>query len=381
MAGHRFALRCAGVALVCWIGIGAGVAVAGQQTAKDAPPVSLSTLPSDPRIVYVGRVDRTDPAAPRFGYPGTGWTVRFQGPSLVMGVDSTSGTSALTLVLDGKQLPVAILENGANRVAVEVPATTWDSSSVVHTLDVVKRTETWQGVVTFRGLAMGTSTLLSAPRLPERKLMFLGDSVTCGTGINNNATCKNPVTDPSSDVYDSYGMLLGRRLDAQSELVCAGGKGLERDYKGHGIADGTLNAPQFLDLAVATDDPKGRVAWDTKSYLPDGIVVSLGTNDFSLEATKPLDEATWVGEYVALLKRLRAEYPQAVIFGTEGAIVTNPLLRKYIQEAVAKVNDPKIFWAESKHYPGNGCDGHPSREQHAHMAEDFQDVLREKLGW
>jgi lysophospholipase L1-like esterase len=298
-----------------------------------------------------------------------------------MGVESDSGNSALTLLLDGKQLSVAILEKGYNRVPIMVPGTTWESSKVSHTLEVLKRTETWQGVITFRGLSMGTSTLLSTPRLPERKLMFLGDSVTCGVGVNNDATCSNPVTDPSIDAYDSYGMLLGRKLDAQSQLVCYGGRGLERDYKGNGVAQGTLNGPQFLDLTIATDDPKGRVAWDSKNYTPDGIVVSLGTNDFNLEPTKPLDEAVWVGEYVALLKRLRAEYPEAVILGTEGAIVTNPLLRKYIQEAVATVHDPKIFWAESKHYPGNGCNGHPTREQHVHMAEDLQDVLREKLGW
>ncbi len=379
MTGRRFAVRLAGVVLGSLIGIGAS-AVA-QQTAKDSGPTGATTPASDSRIVYEGRVDRTVPDAPRFGYPGTGWTVRFQGPALTMGVESDSGNSALTLLLDGKQLSVAILEKGYNRVPIMVPGTTWESSKVSHTLEVLKRTETWQGVITFRGLSMGTSTLLSTPRLPERKLMFLGDSVTCGVGVNNDATCSNPVTDPSIDAYDSYGMLLGRKLDAQSQLVCYGGRGLERDYKGNGVAQGTLNGPQFLDLTIATDDPKGRVAWDSKNYTPDGIVVSLGTNDFNLEPTKPLDEAVWVGEYVALLKRLRAEYPEAVILGTEGAIVTNPLLRKYIQEAVATVHDPKIFWAESKHYPGNGCNGHPTREQHVHMAEDLQDVLREKLGW
>lgn len=378
MTGHRLVGRCAGVVLGGLVGMGA---LAGGQQTKDMGPAGVTTLPSDPRIVLIGRVDRTDPTAPRFGYPGTGWTVRFQGSSLTMGVDADSGNSALTVVLDGKQLPVAILEKGYNRVPIAVPATKWDSSGVSHTLEVLKRTETWQGLITFRGLGLGASTLLGAPPLPERKLMFLGDSVTCGVGVNNDATCSNPVTDPSIDAYDSYGMLLGRTLDAQSQLVCYGGRGLERDYKGNGVAQGTLNAPQFLDLAIATDDPKGRVAWDTKSYTPDGIVVSLGTNDFSLEPTKPLDEAVWVDEYVALLTRLRAEYPKAVILGTEGAIVTNPLLRKYIQEAVAKVHDPKIFWVESKHYPGNGCNGHPTREQHVHMAEDFQDVLREKLGW
>ena len=360
---------------------GGGLALAQQQVAG---PMEVMTSPSDARIVYEGRVDKTDPAKPRFGYPGTGWAIRFQGESVMVGVDSNSGTSALTVVMDGKQLPVEILVKGYNRFQVAAPATTpaaWDGLTVVHTLEVLKRTETWQGVVTFDDLMMGTSKLLSAPRLPERKLMFVGDSVTCGTGVNNNATCTNPVTDPSSDAYDSYGMLLGRRLDAQSQLVCAGGKGLERDYKGNGVAQGTINAPQFLDLTIAADDPKGRVVWDAKSYVPDGIVVSLGTNDFSLEDSKPLDEAVWVGEYVAFLKRLRAEYPKAVIMGTEGAIVTNPLLRQYIQQAVAQVHDPKTLWVESKHYPGNGCNGHPSREQHVHMAEDFEDVLRLQLGW
>ena len=149
MTGHRLVGRCAGVVLGGLVGMGA--LAAGQQT-KDMGPAGVTTLPSDPRIVLIGRVDRTDPTAPRFGYPGTGWTVRFQGSSLTMGVDADSGNSALTVVLDGKQLPVAILEKGYNRVPVAVPATTWDSSTVSHTLEVLKRTETWQGLITFRGL-------------------------------------------------------------------------------------------------------------------------------------------------------------------------------------------------------------------------------------
>jgi lysophospholipase L1-like esterase len=353
--------------------------VAAQQAATSSAPVA--TPASDPRIVLLGRVDKTDPSAPRLGYPGTGWEIRFVGASLGMDVESNSANSALTLVLDGKQLPPAILQQGQNQVEVKVPVTAWDSSQVAHTLQVLKRTETWQGVITFRGLTMDASRLLSAPQLPQRRLMFVGDSVTCGTGVNFNTTCTNPVTDPSSDAYDSYGMLLGRRLDAQVQLVCYGGRGLERDYRGKGVADGVLNAPQFLDLTIAGDDAKSRIVWNAKNYTPDGIVVSLGTNDFSLEATKPLDQAAWVADYVALLKRLRAEYPHAVVLATEGAIVTNPLLRQYIQQAVAIVHDPKILWTESKHYPGNGCNGHPSREQHVHMAEDFEDVLREQLDW
>ena len=358
-----------------WLAAGAGV-LAAQQV-----PVPDLIAADDPRIVLLGRVDRAVSAAPRFGYPGTGWTLRFQGTDLAFDVESDKDTAALTLVLDDKQLAPAILNKGMNRVPVLVPATTWNSSGVTHRLEVIKRTETWQGIVTLRGVSLGTATLLSPPQLPARKLMFVGDSVTCGSGVNNNATCKNPRTDPATDIYDSYGMLLARRFDAQVQLVCYGGRGLERDYKGHGEAEGVLNAPLFLDLAIPADAARDRAAWNFKSFTPEGIVVSLGTNDFSLESTKPLDGTLWVTEYVMFLKRLRAEYPQANIFATEGAIVTDPLLRKYIQEAVNKVHDKKIVWAEARHYPGNGCDGHPSREQHVHMADDLEVEMRGPLGW
>jgi len=82
-----------------------------------------------------------------------------------------------------------------------------------------------------------------------------------------------------------------------------------------------------------------------------------------------------------LLKTLRAEYPQATILATEGAIVTDPLLRKYLQEAVAQAADARIVWVKAEHYPGNGCNAHPTASQHMHMADDLEPVLRRGLGW
>ncbi len=251
-----------------------------------------------------------------------------------------------------------------------------------HTAEVYKRTETWQGIVTLSSIEVGADgALLSSPALPARKLMFIGDSVTCGAGVDNNPTCTETPQHPIGDAYHSYGMDLGRRLDAQTHLVCYGGRGLDRDYRGLGIADNVLNAPQFLDMSIAGDETANRSPWDYRRWTPDGIVVSLGTNDFNLQKTKPLDEETWVGDYAPFLKSVRAEYPNAEILVTEGAIVTNPLLRRYIQEAVARMKDPRIEWAQAEHYPGNGCNSHPTAAQHLRMADDLEPMLRSALGW
>jgi lysophospholipase L1-like esterase len=123
------------------------------------------------------------------------------------------------------------------------------------------------------------------------------------------------------------------------------------------------------------------VLWDANAYQPDGIVVSVGTNDFGLEKTQPLDATSWVADYVKLLRRLRAEYPAATILATEGAMVTDPRLRQYVQQAVADAHDPQIQWAKATHYPGSSCNGHPTAAQHLKMADDMEPQLRNALHW
>ncbi len=325
----------------------------------------------------IGQYDMRDRTAPRLGYPGSGFLLRFSGAALTAQISSDSDKSALTVVIDHAAPELRVLRRGTNDVAIES-----QSGSGPHIVEVYKRTETWQGIVTFLELRLGEGgELLDPPLLPRRKLMFIGDSVTCGAGIENNAECKADPDHPTSDAYDAYGMLLGRRLDAQSHLVCYGGRGLERDYRGLGIADGVVNIPQFYQLAVASDEPSGRVPWDASRWQPDAIIVSLGTNDFNLQKTKPLDEKKWVAEYVAFVHALRKNYRHSFIILTEGAIVTDPRLRRMVQDTVAKIRDKKVKYVPSTHYPGLACDAHPTRMEHGKIADDLEPLIRQTLNW
>jgi lysophospholipase L1-like esterase len=347
-------------------------AAAGQSGSEETP-----ILPDNPKLQIVGRYDGRDASHPRFGFPGGGVIFRFKGTAASLDVSIDSDKGALSVVVDHGAPAMHLLKKGDNIVVL---ASQLDDAA--HTVEVYKRTETVQGVLTIHSIRLGEGgSLLDPPGLPVRRLMFVGDSVTCGAGVNNNAVCKPDPLSPANDAYNAYGLVLGRRLDAQSHLVCYGGRGLERDYRGLGAEKGVLNAPQFIDLAVATDAPASRAAWDASRWQPDAIVVSLGTNDFNLQKTLPLNPKKWVDEYVAFVRTLRKEYPRASILLTEGAMVTDPLLRQMVQDTVARMHTNRVRYLAATHYPGNGCNGHPTRAQHLRIADDMEPELRRVLGW
>jgi lysophospholipase L1-like esterase len=347
-----------------------------QITEAPASPV-VKIAADDPQLQFLGQIDLSNPKHPRFAYPGTGLRLRFQGSSLSLHLSADSDKSALTVVIDHGDPQLQLLQKGDQTLVIARGL-----QPGPHMVEVYKRTETWQGIVTLLGIELPPEgALLSLPLLPTRKLMFIGDSVTCGSGVDDNSTCTSDPAHPASDAYHSYGMELGRRLDAQTHLVCYGGRGLDRDYRGLGIADNVLNAPQFIDLSIPADDTANRAPWDWSKWVPDGIIVSLGTNDFNLQKTRPLDDEAFVRDYARFLMTLRSRFPNAFIFATEGAIVTDPLLRRYVQDAVSRTNDARIQWVKANHYPGNGCDAHPTRVQHQQIADDLEPVLRKSLAW
>ena len=120
------------------------------------------------------------------------------------------------------------------------------------------------------------------------------------------------------------------------------------------------------------------------------MFVSLGTNDFNLGIGDFPAREDFIGAYVAFARRIRACHPRAAILVTEGAIVNDPedparpqktILRAYIAETALRLADPRISAVPSNHYPGNPFDAHPTGEQHAAIARDFEPVIRAAAGW
>ncbi|MBN2369664.1 MAG: xylan esterase [Vicinamibacteria bacterium] len=362
--------------------IAAVASIASVSFLLPAMPADVDDLvpANDPRIAVMGRVDAGAANRLRIGYPGVKLRVRFEGPSLAMRVASSTQNSHVGVSVDG----------GAPRV-LRLPQEETDVILVEglgagrHAVDVVHRTETWQGIVTVAGFRLPSGGRLLDPLpWPRRRMLFIGDSVTCGEGVDRTPDCKKDKFE-SSNADLSYGMLLARRFDAQCHLVSYGGRGLIRDWQGR---RDVLNAPQFFDMALPDESTKP--PWDHAAYAPDVVVVSLGTNDFNLALGDFPDREEWVGAYVLFARAIRARYPEAHVFLTEGAIVNDSVasgrtqktvLRGYIAETASRLADPRMHVFESRHYPGDACDAHPTGAQHAAMAGDIEPIIRAAVGW
>ncbi len=336
-----------------------------------ATPDTIS--PSDPRVQIIGRVDRTDPSHVRMMYPGITVRFRFTGDLAVVQLTSDSDDGYVTTIVEGTNPQVHRLAKGANEIAISAA----DLGPGPHTVTIVKRNGSWQGITTFDGLRFGTgASLVAPPPLPARKLLFIGDSVTCGEGIDNYPVCPGDVH-RSANAYDVYGMVLGRRLDAQSELVCYGGRGVVRDYLGHR----DMQAQQFFEYSIPSDDPAQRAKWIDDGWTPDAVIISLGTNDWNLQKSVPLSQDDFVTNYLGLVSDVRKHYPKTWIILTQGSIVSDPKLAEYVQATVTKANDPRVVWFASRPFPGSTCDAHPDKPQQQQMADDFEVELRKLLGW
>jgi len=334
-------------------------------------------LPTDPRIRIMGRV-AAEPRLLRFGYPGVKLFIEFEGTGLTLRAASNTGKSRLGLTLDGTLLGRVSVPS----IEAEVPLVSGLSFGR-HRLTLEHLTETWIGVVTVSGLKAQAGRVVQAAPLAARRLLFIGDSVTCGEGVDRTEDCRK-----GPDWWNSagsYGVLTATELGAQVHLVCYGGRGLIRDWQGK---SDVLNAPQFFQMAVAEDPAK--VTWDHKAYVPDAVVVSLGTNDFSLGIGALPDEESFVSAYVRFVAAIRAECPEALIVLTEGAIVNDEadparpqrtLLRRYLQNTMRLAKDTELVIFNDQVRPGDACDAHPTGAEHQALARSLAAFLSQRLGW
>lgn len=321
----------------------------------------------DARVLRMGRTVAESDGTLRFGYAGVTIALAFEGTRLEM--DAEGGKDSLVDVLvDGA--PARTLRLGPERRRV---ALVENAPPGRHAVALVLRTEAWLGVPALHGFSSDGAFVQAAP-LPSRRMLVLGDSVTCGAIMERKGSDKN---DPYLwNARLSYGMLVAQALQAQVQLVCHGGRGLVRSY--HGRSD-EPQLPAFYRMAI--DEGARQPQWEQADYAPDLILVAIGTNDF----TQGIPErGSYVAAYENFVRTLLREHARAQVVLTEGAILDGDkkaALTACIGETVARVGGARLHYLPSKHYAGDALDPHPTTAQHAAMAQDLAPPLRRLMGW
>jgi hypothetical protein len=342
-------------------------------------PTPTAVAPNDSRIAYMGRVELSEHAA-LMGYPGI--TIRFAYRGAAPSIRMTGDTPEcyFNLSCNGWDPVVIHLKKGANEIALPTGA----APSGGWTVELVRRTESWMGTASFDGIRLPPgSELLPAPAFPARKLMFIGDSFTCGE-YNERFPPENDSTARSTNAARSYGMLLARWLKAQVHLVSYGGRGITRNWDGRTDVN-TL--PVFFPRTLP--DTADSV-WDHARYQPDVVVINDGT-DFD---AGPQDEAKFTDAYAAFVAQVRDAYPKAYLLLTESAFQSDgsdgrsragrdQLLRTItaVMERRRAAGDTRVHIVHTGFFPGTPTNPHLVAFQHEQIALDLLGPIREMTGW
>lgn len=323
---------------------------------RESPAVFTHIIPAThPAITTMGRT-QIEGDTQRFGFPGVSFFIDAQGTELRATLSSTSDISWVDVIVDdGEPQLIRVPQTPTSVVLFN------NLSDTAHRVRITHRTENWQGQVTLHSLELLGTGFLSAPQLPDKKLLIFGDSVTCGEAIDREENA--PKTSRWWNARESYGLLTAQQLNAQVHLVCWGGRGLVRSWNGV-TTDGNL--PEFSSLTRGEVVENQR--WNPANYQPDVIVSAIGTNDFS----QGIPEKTeYVRAYVSFLRQVLKDYPQATLLLIEGSILNGEkkaALVAYLKEVVKEVNDPRVRQGSSPYHPGSLVDAHPTKAQHNDMA-------------
>lgn len=256
--------------------------------------------------------------------------------------------------------------------------------SGVHTLLLCKATEGQNGHNTL--IDVRTRQLLQAGPLPDRKIEFIGNSITCGFGDDTTMVrCENGQWFDHTNAWYAYGPRLARQLHAQWMLSSVSGIGMHRNWNSPGPVMPDVYSGVYMEYT------KNPVPWDFSKYTPDLVVIALGTNDFSKgggkEPRPALDGDAFVNDYTHFIGTVREKYPDAKfllanspMFGPDQMKQLNAYLQRVKENCEAKGDSSITIFSWDNTY-NSGCNGHPYMDQQAMMTHQLEPVVKNFMDW
>ncbi|HUG10601.1 MAG TPA: SGNH/GDSL hydrolase family protein [Opitutaceae bacterium] len=338
-------------------------------------PYTVTIAADNRAIQFSGRTEGIGTAKVTFGWSGDRMRLRFRGSSSVgVFLDDNSGENYAMAWIDGQPGKKFRLNASDGFYAVVEGLDEGE-----HTVEVVRVTECNFGLTHFRGFALDRGAeVLPWPGAHDRKIEFIGDSITCGYGVEVDDP--NLHFEPATENFClGYSALTARQLDADYLVVARSGIGMVRNFDGpRDGSDGTMPQvyPHTFFLRPDSD-------WDHRRFTPDVVCLNLGTNDFS---TTGVNVEKLVAAYTKFLALLLERYPDAKIVLVQGPMENSEELRAALNEAIkrqgeAASNRVHRFALSPQGALGYGADYHPNRAQSVVSAGELTAFLSDLMNW
>lgn len=382
----------------------------------------VDVLPTDPSFRFVGRFDRTS-SEPKFDRSGAEIQFRTEGATQItakmsqrltapyLGADADSsnpgGSAAhdFLVYVDGEPLATPIIGSTcsyctfdttgiANETVTEYIIATGMSQGA-HEIRILKTTEpefndrepspNW---LTFHGLRLDVGSVATSS-IPsrQRRIEFIGDSITAGycnlckgPGPFDESPLSLDESVSGGETQETFALswptVICEQLGAECSTLAWSGLGLINNCCG-----GATYMPEIWTRTLATGDTGGTNGWDFSSWVPDALVVNLGTNDAGAGTTP---------EFVEAYQQLVLQAHQVYGDGLDVFLACGPMSERYcdsVQQTIenATAMGVKAHFLDHRGFLdgtfGPACCGHPGVQVDAAMGKFGADVIASTKGW
>ena len=218
----------------------------------------------------------------------------------------------------------------------------------------------------------------------QLKVEIIGDSITCGYGIEGVFN-KDSFTTQQERADKSYAFLTAKLLNAKLQCCSWSGIGLVSKY----VDENTINPDTVITMPLLwpyTDrqtqlklglEPS---VWDESRFSPDLVIVHLGTNDASWVKKVEERRLLYVSALRTFIEAIHRRSPKAKILCALGVMGQD--LCDSVEQAIGEVKKdfPKLSLKAVK-FPvqsdddGIAADWHPSAKTHKKIAEQLTKEL------
>ncbi len=317
-----------------------------------------------------------------FDFTGTKCEITIQGDNVSQSSSNDGNYARVGIYVNGERVVDDLLTEPEKTYAVFESETAEEAE-----IRVVKLSETAMSCLAVKEIR-ADGEISPAPE-KELFLEFVGDSITCGYGVDDEDK-NHHFSTATEDVTKAYAYRTAEALNADYSMVSISGYGIISGYTDNGKKVKNQRVPPYYDKlgfsygGFAEDKPQN-YKWDFSGREPDAVIVNLGTNDDSYCGDDSEKQAEYKDAYIEFLKKIRENNPNAEIVCALGIMGDRlfPTVEQAAAEYSGQTGDTRVHTVHlTPQDPADGyaADWHPTSATHAKAAEKMAGELRTILG-
>lgn len=310
-----------------------------------------------------------------FVFTGKKCTFHLRGDSMF---DQKSHQPRYGIYVDDELVIDEMMDKGIK----EVPVLELEAAEE-HVIRLVKLSESSDSSLGISYIACDEEATITPTEEKDLKLEFVGDSITCGYGVDG--VLGDVYSTSNEDATKAYAYLTAQKLGADYSLVSLSGHGIISGYTSNGKKQEKQAMPLYYDKLGSSYGSAGgknpaEIDWDFR-FVPDVVVINLGTNDNSYTGNDAAKKEEYVLGYVAFLKQVREKNPEAEIICTLGVMGQElcPQIEDAVERFSTETGDAKVHFVKldvQAYANGWAVDYHPTATSHEHAAEQMAETIR-----